>query len=255
MNEKGWMMKHCPAFHPRSFIIHPALCYSSVVAERVTILTPDRVQLVGDFVAAQGTAAALLLHMMPAHRKSWVRFASALQTAGISSLAIDLRGHGESRSQDGRALDYQQFSDVEHQASRQDVQASLAFLESRGIAREHIGLVGASIGANLALQQLADDPALPAAVLLSPGLDYRGVETGSAVARLRPHQTISLVASREDTYSAQSVEELARRSPVRYQLKLLDNAGHGTTMFDHAPDLIAALVRWLRGTISGANGE
>ena len=44
-----------------------------------------------------------------------------------------------------------------------------------------IGLAGASIGANLALLDAADDPGVMSVALLSPGIDYRGLRTEAAM--------------------------------------------------------------------------
>ena len=64
---------------------------------KTTIHTIDGVALIGEWTLPAGaTTAALLLHMMPATRQSWRGLVQALSAANIASLAIDLRGHGES---------------------------------------------------------------------------------------------------------------------------------------------------------------
>jgi predicted alpha/beta superfamily hydrolase len=49
------------------------------------------------------------------------------------------------------------------------------FLEKEGYPKDRQFLIGASIGANLSFQFLSENPQVKAIVLLSPGLNYRGV--------------------------------------------------------------------------------
>src|SRR5207245_1856203 len=95
----------------------------------------------------------LLLHMMPAVKESWQELAKALNEAGLSALAIDFRGHGESVSKsDGTRLNYKDFADEQQQAKILDVRGAMEWLRARGAQDSQIAVIGASIGANLALQ-------------------------------------------------------------------------------------------------------
>ena len=49
------------------------------------------------------------------------------------------------------------------------------------VAADSIGIAGASIGANLAVLDAADDPGVRSIALLSPGLDYRGLRIEAAM--------------------------------------------------------------------------
>lgn len=212
--------------------------------ERITLSTSDGAEIVGDYAGEIGQPAALLLHMMPATRESWRQFSEKLNEAGFQTLAIDLRGHGESS---GGPKGYKAFSDEEHQASTKDVAAGVDFLRGKNPSRTFI--VGASIGANLALQFAAEHPDnMNGVVLLSPGLDYRGLQTEQSVSRLRGGQRIYFVASRDDQYSADTVHTLFAKTPVGVQkeLKVFDQAGHGTTMFEKEPAFMDDIVVWLQ---------
>ncbi len=222
------------------------------MSEAISLTTSDGVRIAGDLYQAAGDRGVLLLHMMPATRKSWAVLAGKLQEAGVQSLAIDLRGHGESQ---GGPNGYKSFSDAEHQSSRLDVEAGAAFLRGRGVKR--LSLAGASIGANLALQHLAEHPDATAAALLSPGLDYRGIGTESLLRRVAPHQRILLAASADDDYSYASVERLrtflaeggrqvteAARGGAS-AVHIFRDAGHGTAIFDAEPAFADVVARWL----------
>lgn len=219
----------------------------STMAERVSLTTTDGMTIVGDAYAPPqpSSRGLLLLHMMPATRSSWRPFAGLMQGRGWQVLAIDLRGHGESS---GGPEGYTQFSDAEHQASRLDVEAAAAWLQSNGVSTLALG--GASIGANLALQYLAQHPEGRAAVLLSPGLSYRGVATEDAARSLRPQQAVYFAASREDMRSSgQSATDMAETlyglCPASKEIARFDGAGHGTTIFERQPEFMATVADWL----------
>ncbi len=179
----------------------------------------------------------LLLHMYGGSRVDWEGFAAALQQTGFTILAIDLRGHGET----GGAEDWS--------LAQQDVAAAYAWLASHeGVDRQHVGVVGASIGANLALVQGAHDTSVDAVALLSPGLDYFRVTIDGLIEEYGP-RPIFLAASEEDTYSAETVRALAQTAAGEVELAIYSGAGHGTAMLLSEPDLtdrlIAFLARWL----------
>lgn len=211
-------------------------------SEKVILKTEDGIELSADYYPAESRRGVLLLHMMPANRKSWSVFAQKLQGIGFRVLAIDLRGHGESS---GGPDGYKKFSDAEHQASRLDVEAGVEFLKSKGAADLYLG--GASIGANLALWYMAEHPEVKAGIILSPGLDYRGIKTASFMEKLAQEQAIFLAASEGDKYSAESVNALAEKALFKGRLvkKIFSGSEHGTAMFDTKPEFMDELATWL----------
>ncbi len=217
--------------------------------ETVTIKTEDGVEIIGDYylAGAENATAVLLLHMMPSTRKSWVEFVGKLNEAGFSALAIDLRGHGDSLNKsDGTYVNYKNFSNAEHQSSIHDVEASVDFLKQKGVGK--IMVIGASIGANLALQYASLHNDIRAAVLLSPGLDYRGVLTDHLPEHFQRGQAVYYVASSEDSYAVESVRKLYQETPdgVMKEEKIFDQAGHGIDMFSREPDFEDQIISWLK---------
>lgn len=215
--------------------------------ERIRISTEDGLQLAGVFVAARAPLhrAVLLLHMMPATKESYTAFQETLAGAGFASLAIDFRGHGES---DGGPDGYRRFSDAEQQKKMLDVEAATRWLEQKGVSGRDLVIVGASIGANLALEYAAAHPDVPAVVALSPGLDYRGVLTMPAVQGLGRRQRLYLAASRDDAKSDAAIDKLAEVSLAKTQVRHFDRAGHGTSMFEREPGFMDELVAWIQSS-------
>ncbi len=210
----------------------------------------DGVLLVADYYPGVSRNGVILLHMMPETRASWENFAKALQTRGFSVLAIDLRGHGDSA---GGPLGYRSFSDLEHQKGVLDVRAGVEFLGEKGIVSGNMTLIGASIGANLALQYVAEHPEIPSVGLLSPGIDYHGIKSLPMAAKLISGQRIFIAASEDDDLGGVGAATVLRAlvgqlgQKVERELVIYKEAGHGTRMFGaEEPDLVVSLLGWAR---------
>jgi len=199
--------------------------------------TPDHVHIVGDYVLPEEDirSVAVFLHMMPATRKSYMAFQEAVALCGVASLAIDLRGHGDSTTMEGREepLDYNHFSEKEHQSSIWDVRGAVQYLtELTNTPVDRCMLVGASIGANLALQFSSEEHRIPLTVALSPGLTYRGIETLPLVSAIdQTKQRLLLAASTEDTYSREAAQKLHAAAPDASTAVIREGFEHGTDMF------------------------
>jgi len=216
--------------------------------ERVNFQTTDGVNIVGSFRASPNASrAVLLLHMMPADRTSWFAFQEKLAEQNIASLAIDLRGHGESVMQNNKKLDYQKFSDADHQKYRLDADAALAWLQGRGFDLPQVGIVGASIGANIALHMAAAHPKLAAVALLSPGENYHGVTTFDAAGKLSKTTALWTAGSeKDDQESFDAAKKIVELAPVSTKIfQPFTIAGHGTALFQSHPSVMVVLAEWI----------
>ncbi|PIP92000.1 hypothetical protein COW77_02335, partial [Candidatus Wolfebacteria bacterium CG18_big_fil_WC_8_21_14_2_50_39_7] len=164
---------------------------------KIFLSTKDDVKIAADLYEVENPAGWLVLvHMMPATKESWTELAKNFQNAGYENLAIDLRGHGES---DGGPDGYKSFADSQHQKSILDLEAAANYLiKERQATSDKIIFIGASIGANLSLQYISEHSEFKTAVLLSPGLNYRGIKTESLAKNLRAGQKVFFVSSRDD---------------------------------------------------------
>lgn len=215
--------------------------------EKIQFSTKDDVRIIGNYYTAlQPAGAVLMLHMMPATKESWDPLALQLQDANVSSLAIDLRGHGESVKKGKETIDYQMFSDEDHQASRFDVDAALSWLtEKTGLPLAKITVVGASVGANLALEALARYEELCKAVALSPGLNYRGLVPKPLVQGLNPDKSILYATAQDDDDNAAMTQELYDATVCKKELKLYVSGGHGTTLLEKAENLSIFIIEFI----------
>ena len=204
-------------------------------------------EVVGDFDGGS-RPGAILLHQLSLDHSSFNTLAGVLAKAGITVLAYDLRGHGNSVSVEGRegALDFRTMTEPDFaKIPGLDLEAAKDFLVHKyGVNASKIGLVGASIGANAALISAGRDPRVAYVVALSPGLDYRGVQPERDVASIQ--KPILFVASSEDISSAQSVATFLDEVRVQdVQVVTLQDAGHGTHMFAADSSLLPRVSSWI----------
>jgi pimeloyl-ACP methyl ester carboxylesterase len=210
---------------------------SARAADPIQLRASDGVAIAGSFYEAPGSAPAVVLVPMYTRTKDdWRGFAERLQASGFSTLAIDLRGHGGSGGAPTPAP-----------AMALDVRAAVDFLAARPAVRA-IGVVGASLGASLALLAAAEVPTVRGVALLSPASDYRGVRLDGAVKKYAT-RPLFLVASTEDPLAARTVRGLVGDAVAAREQRLSLVRAHGTLILDRDPDVAAALVDWLRRTL------
>lgn len=183
--------------------------------EQVTLTTGDGVRIAATFYDTKGEKAVILLHQLNHDRHTWDGFAQAIQRAGYSAIALDFRGHGESESE------WKRFTEKEFVAMIEEPNAAATFLRSRG--KRVVAILGASIGANTAFRY-SSTYKLPA-VLLSPGLDYKGIDINNITSTA---PTLIVVAE-GDEYSASSAAEIEENNLFgTHQLRLVEGEAHGT---------------------------
>ena len=201
----------------------------------MTFITNDGLSVAGTYYAAptRPAPAALLLHMNGSNKNSWKAFAAQLQAAGYSVLAIDLRGHGET----GGKVDWNKApGDV------LEVLNQMRNLPDVDPAR--ISVIGASIGANLAVQACADSQACKSVVMISPGLNYLGVMALDPLTRYG-NGSVLIIASRDDQPSGTDSVTLDKDAKGNHTLQLYNGSAHGTDLLGTQPDVIRLVIQWL----------
>lgn len=218
---------------------HPA---PACGAEEVRIKTTDGWTLAGLYCKPKkGKPVAVLAHGLASGKGEWDKFTPELWKLGWGTLALDLRGHAGSTSGPAGPSDYVMIDSYSGwpQACR-DIEAGISFLnrDKKVPSSSRVVLIGASMGANLAAQVFIRTPGLRAAVLLSPGEDYRGVILPRSLGR-----KVLVGASPSDPYAYQTLVGLAARMDGATLLKTSN--GHGVQMLDDGK-FLAALLDWLR---------
>ncbi|MDP2308105.1 MAG: alpha/beta fold hydrolase [Pseudomonadota bacterium] len=188
-------------------------------------------------VPAKGVNGVVFVHMAGRNKEDWHGVADKLYRQGLLVLTVDLRGHGANVTGTAPTLTGADWS-----AMTEDVATAVTELRKRGAQK--VALVGAEVGANLALLSAANDITITSVALLSPGLDYKGLATGEA-AKAYGARPVFYAASRDDTYGLRSATALETVATGPHMLQVFEKAGKGTTMFNREPTLESLLLGFL----------
>jgi dienelactone hydrolase len=200
---------------------------------RVSFRAEDGATLTGAYYEPLRRPAPgiVLLPMLRRSHADWDAAASQLSDAGFAVVALDYR------------------SGDELGAYPMDVRAAKAFLRDRPeVIPGSIGIAGASIGANLAVLDAADDPGVLSIALLSPGIDYKGLRTEAAMKKFGARPAL-LAGSTKDPYAARTIRHLTTIGPGLREVRFTDAVAHGTVLLSRDAELIPALVDWFKRTL------
>ncbi|MBI4057578.1 MAG: alpha/beta fold hydrolase, partial [Elusimicrobia bacterium] len=176
-----------------------------VDGESVTFTTRDNWKLAARYQKPQNDLVFILLHQVGGKKEDWIPFATFVSKNGYGYLALDFRGHGESLiTPDNSTATYKSFgrlgTDNEWNQMARDVDAALDFLRQNGIEEKSVAMMGAGLGANIALKSSALRKDIPLTILLSPRINFRDVLTVNPV-RVYGERPILFVSSPEDAIS------------------------------------------------------
>jgi dienelactone hydrolase len=234
------------------------------LAERVELFSEDNLILAGCFYPADNTSAItpslLLLHQMFGTHSDYDSLARRMNLIGYAVLSMDLRGHGESTQYDtgdseesvlGELL-VENMNPVKFQFMAWDIKVAIDELVRRGLSRDRVAIIGASIGANIALAYIAGqygpggDPQVKAVALLSPGEEYSGVNISNSMINYSS-RPILLMAGANDEYSASMVgtlESQAAGTAVAYVYE--GTAAHGTDILGQVSEATGDLTEFFQ---------
>jgi dienelactone hydrolase len=208
---------------------------------RVTIPSGDGTIIAGEYYETLNRPApgVVLVHMLSRNKSDWRELPDRIRDAGITALTIDLRGHGGSSGSAG-----------DLPAMIQDVRAAARWLASRANVRpDAIAIVGASLGASLALLAATDVPQVRAIGVVSPSLDYRGLRTDTALIKRLGSRSLWLAASTEDPLALRTLRDFAAESSGPREQFVSSAAAHGTMLLDRDGEAGRSLVDWLRRSL------
>ncbi len=223
-----------------------SLCAAAIISQAalaadVTLTTADGIELHGVHEPVDGAAkAVLLVHGERRTAHDWTFLQGKLQHAGFATLAIDLRGHGDSQG-----VGVPPLPDETYQAMTADVDAGIAYLRDQGASE--IMLVGADLGANLVITAGADEDDVTNAVLLSPGLKIHSVRADAAI-RAWGERSVLFVVSGDDAYAAKSALLLEAQARGVKHMEIYAGAGKGAAMLNREPACEGLVMSWLLGS-------
>jgi pimeloyl-ACP methyl ester carboxylesterase len=217
--------------------------------EEIVLETEDGWQIHGTLhlpAALEKAPAVLLIHQGGSDRGEWAPYIPPLVARGYAVLAYDVRGHGAS----GKVEDLRALFDDPGQAPR-DLDAAIAFLRDHPAVDElRIGVVGSSIGANLAV--VANHhyglPGVALAGKTSAARNLAGLPEGE---KLELRSLFFLAAAGDqDGQRAAWARELYDLTQEPRQLHIVEgSATHGVGVFEEAPLVFERVLRWLKARL------
>jgi len=227
------------------------------------------------FAAAKPGPGALLFHQSNRTRKDWDDLAAQLAAAGINTLTVDNRGHGESGGK------YDEWTEPNKEQAKQqwpaDIDTAFQYLVSQpGVKRDVIGLGGAGLlGVNSSVQAARRHPVEVKSLALLSGETFRD---GLQFLRESSQLPGLFVVADDDEYpptvEAMELLYITSSNPakkfVHYSAahdapwlwyepvdvgKVPANGGHGTDMFKTHPELPGIIVDWFVTTLIKTPGH
>lgn len=254
------MMSVLPALLAAAALAAPAPAPAAkpaavIPGEAVELRTADGWTLKAAWVRAQpGKKTFVLLHGTGQRKEDWRRLAAPLARAGYGYLAVDLRGHGESRiSPSGEAISWKKLRALpkgpnDFAEMARDVEAAAGWLAGQGVPEETIGFIGAEVGGSLAVKHAAVRAKAPMVVVLSPRLAWQDIPIINAV-RAYKNRPILLVHSEADKQSSKEtplIFQFAKMSAgERNAALIVVPQERGTRLFRAQRDLASRVVAWL----------
>lgn len=201
----------------------------------IMLKTRDNVSIAGSFFKPDSPngKGLILLHMFRNNRHSYDEFANEAVSVGFTVMAIDFRGHGDSQG------DMAKFSDSDFRSMQSDAEAAKEYLKSNNISRIYV--IGASIGANTALNLAASDRSISGAVALSPSKNYHGIDTTASTGKF--DKRLFIVSAEGDTQSFGDSVSIYENATGDKFFRRYNNSQHGTNLLDKR--LATEILDWL----------
>jgi dienelactone hydrolase len=218
------------------------------VTTQMTLPTPDGFTLSGTLTVPDTKGkhpVVILAHQFRSDRNGWSPLTEKLNERGLATLALDLRGHGQSVDQLGTTVAVtSDFLPSAHLVGFDKIPDDLVLAanwvrKQKGIDGRHLGLAGASVGGFSVL--LAAPRIKPSVILvLSPaGMEAFGPDarTHMVSAATKAHTLLMAFVSSGDKEAADNVEAL--RPLFGTNIRTFDGNRHGFDFLPESSDTMA----------------
>ena len=193
----------------------------------------------------------ILAHQFHSTRAEWAPLAERLNARGIATLALDLRGHGESTDKDGAAVAVSDDFMASAKAVGFDkipsdlAQAAAWLRKHKGIDPRRVGLAGSSVGAFSVLE--AARSVKPQAVLaLSPAGNaaFGDKAMEEVTASLSKGGATLVFAAKDDADAAKNADAL--KSVPGVSILVYEGRDHGSAFLkDHSETMAVFFGEYL----------
>jgi pimeloyl-ACP methyl ester carboxylesterase len=198
----------------------------------------------------EGGLGVVLLHMYRQNKESWQPLVAELDRRGLVSLAIDMRGHGESSIGPGGddSSRVMERDPAFFNAMHLDAEAAVRYLIDQAGCRK-IGLVGASVGCSVAIDTaVRGQVPVHAVVVMTPGSDYLGISTLQHIENWPGRPLLILSSSEEKERGADVIFRKLEKQGAELVIFAQTNI-HGSNMFGRVDGVAGRIVSWLSGKL------
>lgn len=225
----------------------------AVKKDEITIITPDNVKLSADYYYDEGNKEnkqplVVLIHQFRQDKEQWSEsFIDSLINTGYKVLAYDIRGHGESEKVSYPLTDLLTDPDK----APKDVDGVFEWSKKQeGIDTGRIGVIGTSIGGNLASYAKYR---WKAKTVISVSSSAQGFEKflgidprmmGRVIVRLKSF--LFICGSRDDKREKDEKYIIDNYIAEPMELKMYDSDKHGIFLIREFPEIRSLMLSWLK---------
>ena len=221
------------------------------LADPVTFETTDGFEISGDIefptLSLEPRPAVIFIHQGGSDKSEWMQtdLYKWVVEKGMVAFSYDVRGHGQSDGKFNREL----FDDPDR--APKDLHAALHFLASQdNIDTNRIGIVGSSIGANLAMVGVTHPEFDVQTAVAISGKTSAWLNLAGTAEPLEEPASVYLIAG-EDEQGGKRAEWAKEMFDMASDPKKLEiiagSSAHGTKLFKDAPKLQTRICKWLEG--------
>jgi tetratricopeptide (TPR) repeat protein len=208
----------------------------------------DGATLEGTLREAKGNGAVLFVHDTGARRSVFTPYAQLLFIDDISSLALDMRGHGGSRADS--MLAFEELSPYNRNRLADDVVAAYRYLrETLDVDEGRIAIVAAGAACAVVEKALYRGRITAPVVYLSPTFTDVDRELETAIS-FHADTPVLIICAREDIASMRAIKSFTEvKERRRTDRRLYDRAGHGVETLRRVPAALEDFQDWLRSVV------
>jgi dienelactone hydrolase len=216
----------------------------------VNLHASDGTMLKGTYFASgRSGPGVLLLHQCNQQRKLWDVLGERLASSGINVLSFDYRGFGESEGTPHDKLTPEEENNLQTKVWPGDIDIAFQYLLAQpGVARERIGVGGASCGVFNAVELARRHPEVKSLVLLAGPTSREG----RLFLQSSKNMPIFTSAADDDVFGPQALlmQWLFSLSPnAASRFAHYESGGHGAEMFAVQKELPGIIADWFLATL------
>lgn len=226
---------------------------NNIVKDEISLLAADGVRLSADYYYEEGKKEEsqpliVLIHQFRQSKEQWGEdFIDLLISEGYKVLAYDIRGHGNSAKVDYDLIEL--LSDPDKAPKDTDGVFKWA-KEQKGIDKDRIGVIGTSIGGNLACYAKFNLGAKTVIAISNGssgfeklnGIDPRMM--GKLIVRIT--DVLIITGSKDGNHEKDAIYLMDNYIADPKELLIIDSDKHGIFMIREHPEIETAILNWLK---------